>query len=319
MSHIYLFTGENTYTLREEKIRWISEFVKKHGEENLVRLQGKGLTFRNLLDEIAVAPFIATRRLVVLEGVPTFTKEQVQLLEQHIHPQVLLLIIEPTLDKRLASAKQLLMSADVKEFPLLKGKALVEWMQSFLLGLGTKVEPRALTLLVELLGEDQDMLVEELKKLALFSQTGIITSADVEETTLPSFEGVIWKLTDLVSAGKREEALLYAHRHIDRGGDSYGLWAVLLGMLKNVVSISMAQSEGRKDLREISNDLQMHFFVVRTLLPYASRIKPEALSRFLSETIDADVGLKTGAYRATDEAPQELLALIDRFILTAPR
>lgn len=318
MSQLFLFTGPNAYALREEKKRWISEFVKKHGEENLVQISGKELRLRSLLDEVAVAPFIALRRLVVIEGVPSLSKEEVEVLREQIHPHVIALFVDPAIDRRLASSKQLLSIADVKEFPPLKAKALLAWMQSSLKELGASVEPLALSLLLDLLGEDQDMLAEELRKLALFSQERTITAGDIEETTVPSFEGVVWRLTDLLAAGRREEALLSAYRYLARGGDAQGLWAILLSMLKNVVIIAAAQGEGQRSAREIAADLQVHFMAVRALSPYASRIPPDLLRRFLIDAIEADIGLKTGAYRATDEAPQELLALIDRFILTAP-
>lgn len=319
MGNIFLFTGENSYALREEKKRWIGEFVKKYGEENLLRITGKNFTFRQLLDEIAVAPFIAERRLVVVDGLPTLSKEEVTLLTDHIHPQTVLLFIEQKIDKRLAVSKQLLDVAEVKEFLPLRGKALLSWMQAFLKDEGATMEQSAAALLVEMLGEDQDMLSEELRKLALYAAGRPVTRADVDMMTLPSFEGVVWTLTDLLSAGRHDAALLYAHRYVERGGDPYGLWAVLLGMLRTLVAVNVAVRDGQRDARDIASDLQIHFLAVRGVLSYASKISPDALDRFLERSIDADIGLKTGGFRATDEAPVELFALIDRFILSAPR
>lgn len=320
MSQIFLFTGENAYALREEKRMWISEFVKKHGEENFLPIAvGRSLTFRALLDAISVAPFIGARRLVLLDGLPSLSKEEVAFLPRHIHPQVILLIVEPKLDKRTAVAKQFLEIAEVKEFEPLKGRALLAWVQSFLATLGSSMEPAAVTLLLELIGESQDMLAEELRKLALATSVRPIVREDVEELAVPTFEGVIWKLTDLLCAGKRSEALLYAHRYVDRGGDPYGLWAVLLGMLKNLVAVHVAQREGSARASELASDLQVHVLALRSLLPYSSRVEARDLRVFLEDAVDADIGLKTGAYRATAEAPEELLALIDRFILMAPR
>ena len=73
-------TGENLYALRGEKRRWIDEFSKKHGPENIVRVDGKGLTVRILLDEVGVMPFLAEKRLVIVDGVPKSTKEEIQAL-----------------------------------------------------------------------------------------------------------------------------------------------------------------------------------------------------------------------------------------------
>lgn len=319
MPQLFLFTGENAFALREEKIRWISEFVKKHGEENLVRLPGKSLTLRSLLDEVAVAPFIASRRLVLIEGLPPFSREEVQMLPGQVHPHVIVLIVEPKIDKRLASSKEFLSIAEVTEFPPLKGKALTQWIHATVQALGAQIAPDAVATLQEMAGDEQDMLVEELRKLALFAGSRPITSEDVRRLGMPTYEGVVWKLTDLLTAGRRGEALAFAHEHIERGGEPYGLWAVLLGMLKNVVAVASTLEGGRKDARAVAEELQLHPLAVRSLLPYASRIDRGELRRFLEQTVDADIALKTGGLRATEESPAELLALMDQFILTAPR
>lgn len=318
LPQIYLFTGENAFALREEKIRWISEFVKKHGEENLVRLLGRGMTFRQLLDEVAVAPFIAEHRLVVIDELPSLSKEEVLDLPKRIHPQTILLFVEPKLDKRLGVHKQLRDIANVKEYMPLHGKGLHAWIVQFLAQERSVIEPAAEALLLEMFGEDQDMLSQELRKLALAVQGRAITAADVERIAMPTFEGIVWTLTDLLAAGKRSTALLYAHRYLARGGDAYGLWAILLGMLRNLVAAHAAAREGKRDLRSLAADLQIHPFALRSIQTMAARADTREIERFLNESVEADIGLKTGAYRATDEAPEELIALIDRFILSTP-
>jgi DNA polymerase III delta subunit len=169
-------------------------------------------------------------------------------------------------------------------------------------------------------GEEQDLLDQEIAKLSLYAstRTGRITRADVEEIVLPTDEGIIWKMTDMISAGRKNDAFSYATRMIDRGGDPYGMWAVLLSMLKNVINVRGAAQDGGSDPKDIGQEIGLHFFAVRSLLPYARRVKEGALSRHLETTVSSDIALKTGGYKATDEAPEELLALIDRFILTCP-
>ena len=75
-SQIYLITGDNDYQIVLERRRWIRGFAEKHGEENCSRIEGVGLSYGKLLDEVAVLPFTAQKRLVVVEGVPAFSKEE---------------------------------------------------------------------------------------------------------------------------------------------------------------------------------------------------------------------------------------------------
>jgi len=318
MAAPFFFTGENLLALREEKTRWIQEFVKKHGEENMSRLDGKSLTLRALLDEVAMMPFLAERRLFVVEGVPKFSKEETDALLEQIHPQVIVLFVDAKPDKRLAGVKQLLAKCDVKEFAPLKGAKLTEWLSSVAKKEGAALDPKARDLLLEFIGEDQEALRSEVEKLALFAAGRTVTREDIERMTIPSDEGIVWKMTDLLSAGRKKEAASYARRMLERGGDAYGLWAILLSFLKNAVSVRIALDGGLSSSKEISEETGVHVFALRSLQPYAQKIRAPELHAFLRWTAESDVRLKTGQYRTSDEAPEEIQSLIDRFILTCP-
>jgi DNA polymerase III subunit delta len=318
MSTLFFFTGEGVYNLREEKLRWISQFEQKYGSENIIRLDGTKTSFRELLDEAGTAPFIAPKRLIVIDGILKASKEEMKLLPQNIHENNIVLFADPKPDKRLAGTKTLLELAEVKEFKPVTGPALQSWIKATLQSLGTSIDPSARSLLLDMTGEDQDLIDQELRKLALQSTGRTITAADIEESVSPTDEGIVWKLTDMLAAGKRTEAIRYAHRIIDRGGDAYGLWAILLNLLKNAVAVFAQVKSGITDQKEISERTGLHFMAVRSLLSHARSLKKDQLRDMVRWTTEADKALKTGGYRATDEAPEELRALIDRFLLSYP-
>lgn len=318
MKQLHLFTGENAYMLREEKQRWISEFVKRHGPSNLVRLDSQGLSIRALLDEVSVLPFLAEKRLVVVEGIPSCDRGEVEALSVHIHPQAVVLFCQSKVDKRLAGAKELLERAETKDFPLLKGKQLMQWMQGYMQLHGLHFEHGAQELLLELLGNDQDALSQEIDKLSLCAVGRSIGRRDIEEMTIPSDEGIVWRMTDLLCTGDKAEAARVARRMIERGSDPYGLWAILLSHLKNLVLVHAARESGALNSKEIAERTGIKIFALRSLLPYAGRVEPARMKQFLHWAAKTEKDLKTGALRATDDAPQEILCLLDQFMLTAP-
>jgi len=318
MSQIFLFTGENSYQLIKERRRWVGEFRAKHGEDNYVPLDGSVISVRDLLDEISVLPFLSDKRLVLVDGLPKSSKEEVRALESHIHPQVILLFVAPKIDKRGGGNKEFLSIADVKEFSPLKGKQFQQWMKGESQALGLSMETAAENLLVEMIGEDQGLMSEELKKLSLYATGKKVMKDDVEAMVIPTDEGIIWKISDLLAAGSKQHALLYARRMLGRGGDAYGLWAILLSMLRNLVLVFTAVEAGHRTGKDIADATGVHVFAVRSLQTYAERIDRTELFPFLSWAAQSDKDLKTGALRSTDEAPQELLSLIDQFILSAP-
>lgn len=314
MSQIYLFTGENACQLREEKMRWVKQFTEKHGAENLMRLDAQGLTFRQFLDEVSVAPFLAEKRLVIVSGVPRFSKEEMQALSYHIHESCLVVFVDPTPDKRLSGVKELQKVAEVKEFAALKGGALDAWMMSLLKSLKATMSPDAKKELLASVGEDQEMLMQEIEKLALYANGRMIGIDDVQMLVIPSGEEEIWTLMNLIAAGKEKQGVLFAKTLIERGTAPHSLWGMLLWMLENVTLVSVAVQEHQTNPAKIAQ-MGVPFPSVRTLMPLASKVSLEGLRSVLASATASDIELKTGGYRATAEAPEELHALIDRFIL----
>lgn len=311
-------TGENLYALRLEKRRWIDEFAKKHGPDNIIRLDGKGLTIRELMDEVGVMPFLSEKRLVIVDGVPKSTKEEIQALEQSIHPATVLLFVDPAPDKRLGGVKRLIEIAASKAFAPVRGPKLVQWMNAEAQRLGFTIGTGAGEALVERLGDDQEALSTELEKFAVVLSGGMLTPDHVDTHTIPTDEGVVWTMTDMVSAGKKKEALRYARRLLERGSDAYGLWAILLSMLKNVLAVRAAIDDGLTQSRDIAERTGVHPFALRSMQSYAGRCPIAEIADVVSWAVESDVQLKTGGYRATDESPQELHALIERFLMRMP-
>lgn len=318
LANLYLFTGENAFLLREERRRWVGEFARKYGEENSSRVDGSTATVRDLLDEVGVMPFLAEKRLVMAEGIPRASKEEMQSLAAQIHPQVLLLVVDPKPDKRLAGVKELIKLAELKEFAPIKGAQMRSWMQSYARDRGTSFAPGGAEALHEFLGDDQDQIAQEIRKLSLAAAGRPITAQDVDLHVIPTDEGVIWKISDLLADGRNADALSFARRLVDRGGNAYGLWSILLSMLKNLVAVSAALDAGHRSSKDLAEETGVHPFAVRSLQSHAGRMKSGQLASFLSWSAQADRDLKTGAYRTTDGEEQELLALIDRFILMCP-
>ncbi len=315
MAALYFFTGENEYVLRLEKHKWMQEFIQKHGADNLLLLDGATLVFRALLDEVSVAPFIAAKRLVIINGMPKFSKEEIESLERDMHEDTILVISDPKPDKRLAGTKSLLATATVKEFPVLSGNALQSWVQSQITAGGKAIDPAALTLLLLRVGDNQDMLYQEVAKLTLGVVAERITARDVERLTLASAEQEVWTLTNLLAGGKREEALVFASSLLDRGEDAFSVWAILLWMLKNLVATVAAVDEGKRNPAVIASEYGVPFPSAKTLLPCAQGIRIASLGTFVAWAAETDIALKTGGYRATQEFPQEVRALIDRFVI----
>ncbi|MFH1444333.1 MAG: DNA polymerase III subunit delta [Candidatus Peregrinibacteria bacterium] len=333
MENVFLFTGENAYALHLELGRWIAEFTGRHGEENLARLSTSGLSPSAFINEVAASPFIAERRLIVVDGVPSFSTEDAAqgkskapkgaqsmrtVLEQ-VHPQSIVLFVAPKPDRRLSATKELLGLATVRTFAPLKSDALLRWMQEEFRAAGAEIEPAIPSLLLERTGEDQQMLSQEIAKLSLVAVGRPVTRQDIEALVLPSAEQTIWRLLDLIGEGRAEEAVLFCRELLKGGESAQGIWSIFLWIVTSFASVVSVVSEGTTSVQGVMQAADVKFGAARALLPLARSCTKEQLNDLLVRVADADIGLKTGEWKAGADSEEELFALIDRCLLVFPR
>lgn len=315
LKNIICFTGANAFALREEQRRWVERFQEKYDEYNLLTLDGAELTVRAFLDEVAVSPFLTERRLVFIQGVPRFSREEMETVLSHTHPAVILVFSAGEFDRRLGGMKALLEQATVYDFPLLRGAKLLGWMRSIPAAAGLHMEDDALHALVACIGEDQDMLYHELRKLSLFVGTGTVTCHHVWTIVVTnSAEGMIWRLGEFVGGRNVQRALAYIHELLERGEDPFRLWNTLLWMLKCFLQVSMLRAEGVRE-QDLVRHIALRPQMAKTCLAVARSTEISRLREVLHHTLDADRNIKVGEYRASATEPAELLALVDQLVL----
>lgn len=313
-SNFYFFTGENDYALMQEVRRWKQNFSEKYGAENLVQLDGAKQSASDLMDAVAVLPFIAEKRLVLCGGVPKLDKKQFLSVLDVIHPQTVFLIYASKVDKRLSITKELQTQAgDMKVFRPLAPAQLQSWIRERVQKKRAMIAPDAIQLLLRIVGDNQWTLSNELDKLAAYSPD--IGVAGVELLAVPSGSQVIWRLTDLIGGRKVKEALRFFNDQIERGEDAYGMWAILLNMVKNVAAVWVAMDSGIRGDKAIADATGIHFFAIRGLIPLAQGLDLQRVRWLVNWASDADTQLKTGGYRYTAENTGELSALAERIIV----
>ncbi|MDD3896563.1 MAG: DNA polymerase III subunit delta [Candidatus Peribacteraceae bacterium] len=315
MAQIYLFTGENSYELRRKRSFWAQEFSCKHGEENLLRLEARTTTFRALIDEVSVAPFIAEKRLVLMDGIPSGTKEEVEQLCRSIHPAVILLIAEPKPDKRLSVVKALTAVAQCEEFRRCSPAALEEWLTKEIAALGGSMHPEAKAFLLDRVGNEQELLVQECRKLVLYAQGREIRIEDIEMLVVCQSEKQVWELMDLLAQRKTSEAMRYVQRMLRQGESAVGLWNIFLWMISNLVPVAGVVEDGVTSPVAIAKQVGMNVRNVQTLLPFVRSMSRAQLTSLIERIVEYDIALKTGKIRASDQEPEELLSVIDRSLL----
>lgn len=314
--NIFLFTGENSYALRKEIGRWRDAFQEKYGIETIERLDGARTSPTELLDVVATLPFLAEKRMVIVDQIPKATKEQIQLLAAEIHPNCVLLIIDEKPDKRTVAYKAIKDIVTIKTFDALPPAKLLGWIVQECEKSAIQCPSTSAQFLIDMVGEDQELLSNEIQKLiAYMAPQNTLTPAIIDLLCVPSGEQVIWKLTDLLGKKDIAGALRFLAYRYERGEDPYGVWVVLLNAVKNIATIWMALQEAQGKESDVSAKTGMHFLSVRGLLPLCRSLTQEQVRTLVTFAACTDIALKSGKLKYTVEQPQEVMIAAERLIL----
>ena len=312
---LYFFIGENTFMLTEELKRWKDSFIAKHGEANFQMLNGKTCTWSMLLDDIHAAPFLAEKRLVLVEGVPAkVEKEQFERLPGVLHPATILVIADPEPDKRKSVTKFLMKKATVKMFTPFTPKQLVPWLQNIAMEHGTHLEPSVAAHLIAVVGNDQWHLKNELLKVLAYASASP-TLANIDHICIPSEKHTVWKMSDRIGRSDGRGAARFARELFESGEDAHGLWNIFLWIIKNMAALWMYQNEKKLPLGDLCKESGVPFPSAQALLPLVKKFSKHDMQHIVKNIVEADEALKTGKIKATVTEPMELITLLEREIL----
>jgi len=306
---LYILYGEDDFSLQE----WLSEL--KEGADVQV-LAAEKLTLGELLRIGGTLPFLAPRRLVIVEGLLSRFEPRGQSLEssewsnlaQHVAqlpPTTTLVLVDGKLSPANPLLRKLASKAKVREFKLLRGTELQRWIQERVTRLGSQISPRAARLLAELVGGNLWILSQELEKLCLAAQGRPIEEKDVLELVSYAKEANIFSLADAIVGRQLRRASHLLQEFLSQGTAPAYLLYMITRQFRLVIQARELASRGLS-AREISQELGLTSdFLLEKALEQAATYSGERLEEVYRRLLEADVLTKTG--RLSGELALELL------------
>src|SRR3989338_7110308 len=173
MNNLFLFTGSETYLLREKVRGWKGAFREKHGDINLAVLDGEKAPLGEIMSAVEALPFLGEKRLILIENLPVTAKatssEKEPTTEEEdakddlkkfaeklkdIPETSVVVFIQPNPDKRKAFYKALVKLAKVEEFRPLEGPRLNSWVQQESKKYGSNLDAMTADYLISLTGQN---------------------------------------------------------------------------------------------------------------------------------------------------------------------
>ena len=202
------FYGPNTYAIKQQVAQMIEAYKAKTGSDlGLERVDGAGVKPRELVAILQSAPFLATSRLVIVEGLAGNKAMGDKLADAltAVPASTVAVFVERDVDQRTALFKALTRADKVVKFDQLSGVQLAAWAKEEVARLGAAINAPALRELVDLTGGDQWRLAGEIGKLANYSE--VITLETVRKLVAPSINQSVFDMVEAMTAGRTDAAL----------------------------------------------------------------------------------------------------------------
>jgi len=309
--------GQDDFSLRQA-LEGIKKSIGDHDllAANITVLEGQQLPLAQLRSICQTVPFLAEKRLVIVEGLlarfeprgrssPRKKTTPVTNQEKEYKswaagisklPESTILVL---VDGRVANNNPLLTElsgkAEVKRFPLLRDTGLQQWIKKQVKEEGGSISPQAVNLLAGLIGSNLWIMANEIKKLVLLTSGRRIEEEDV--TTLVSYarETNVFTMVDAILEFKPGIAEKLLQQLLREGAAPAYLLFMLARQVHMIVRARELRSQGEPEV-EIQNRLGLPQFALRRTLEQAGRHPLSRVIEVYHKLLETDLAIKTGKY-----------------------
>ena len=242
---IIVLEGKDEYRLSER----VSEFrltvsPPEMSDINTSRLDGNIVTIEELLTSLTTVPFMADRRLAIVEGLLNrlggSKKDLGEWLNfpdllKNLPPTANLLLIErePIPSNKLLST--ILRLGQVEKFSPLRHRDLLDWINTRCSKLGLDIERTAVALIADSVGSELRLIDSELNKIKTYSRGRLITREDITLMVPYVRQQNVFRVVDSVIEGRTRDALNASSMLIELGESPSGIVRMIERQLRFLI------------------------------------------------------------------------------------
>ncbi|MEK7680797.1 MAG: DNA polymerase III subunit delta [Patescibacteria group bacterium] len=301
---IYIY-GEDTFRSREFLKSNIDRFKKERDPQgmNLVVLDAKKDEPSRIWNELTASPFLAEKRMVVIENPLSANAEVADSLvegikEARIPENNIAVFWQGEAMGKAKSVQELKKMLEkekwARNFDNLKGPALLAWLKEQLAAKGGKTTPDALIYISQNVS-DMWLAGTLLDQLVAYAGEKEITIGDAQLFLEEKVDDNIFNMVDAIVAGNRKQAFKLIQEQRRLGEDEFKIFAMIVRQFR--ILIQMRDLYNRFDnMRsdEMAKELGLHPFVAKKSLPLMKQFSLDKLKSIYGQLLEIDIKTKTG-------------------------
>ena len=316
----YVLHGEDEFSRSEI----LAEMKAKMGDPamadlNTTVLDGRKVTLAELMHVCDTVPFLADRRLVIIEGLltrleggakgkahkaeehPAWKKEYLEELTAYLKrlPETTRLVFvegesispnHPVLKMALADKER----GYAREFRLPTSGKLRRWITDRVQRKGGEIEASAAEELAAFVGSDLRLLDQELDKLISYvDKARPISKADVHLLVSYVQQANVFEMVDSLGRRDSEQAIKLLHRLLESGEHPLSLLGMIVRQFRIMIQVKDLAERGVSPSK-IDTELGLHRFVAEKGLRQSRNFSMEQLETIYRKLLETDLAIKTG-------------------------
>ncbi len=307
LQQVYILYGEEAY-LRCQYRDKLKEALLDGGDPmNLHCFDGKDVKADAVIELADTLPFLAERRVIVLENSGLFAKGGEELAAYLKNPAetAYFVFVEPTVDKRSRLYKAATVRGRAVEFAAQDEAVLKRWILGILKREGKRITERDLELFLDKTGSDMQNIRGELEKLLCYCMDrDAVTAQDIEAICTKQVSGQIFEMINAVAERRQKAAMELYYDLLTLKEPPMRILYLIARQFNLLLQVKELKNKGY-DANTIGGKVGLAGFIARKYVAQAAKFREEDLRRALTDCVETEEAVKTG--RMNDVMSVELL------------
>ena len=316
LGRLYIFHGEEVFLLHHYLEQMKKQLLDALTESfNYHRFNTETFDLTAFSEAVENLPMMAERTLVQVEDIDLFKmneadRDRIAAVLSDI-PEYCVVVFVYTAcpwkpDKRM---KKLWESIDknglVVEFAKQDQRDLIAWLTRHFSAHQKRISTELCAYLIDITDGTMTSLLGEIEKICAYSAADTICKADIDAVTEPVLDAVVFQMTDLLSAGRYDEALLKLQQLLKMQQEPVAILGAVGGHFRRLSAARTLLDNGKTayDLQKLCG---IPDYPARKTMEAARRFSPAFCRKAAELVIETDYRMKT----SFDESERLLEMLI---------
>ena len=289
MGKIYLLYGEEKYDIEQNIAKIKKEFSNLEVGINLFYISEDNVKeLENISESVS---FFGDEKLIIIKNLNL--KFDVDYIISKKDDTNTYLIVEDSVDKRLASYKSLAKNATIIECNHMDEKQVPSYIMQVLSKYNIKIDRETAEYMYEVCGEDKTNLINEMRKIVAFleDREKIVTKEIIDKVCSKTLNAKIFDMLDKVIARDYKKSIALLDDLILQKEAIVKIYIMIYKQIKQMYLIKLLQAKNEKDIIGV---LKIHPFVYKKLSTSCNNYSLKDLKRILKMFDEYDEKTKIG-------------------------